>query len=167
MYGSGKPAAAPAPPVPHDSASNAVIMPSAETPALIFAAADGRFPVTRCSSLRSSVSFTGAPACFASRAQISPSGPSCSLLPKPPPMYWQMTRTLVCGISRPLAKLSRAELTPWVETQAVSLSPSHSHTTPCDSMQTCVMTWVAYVCSSVTVAALNPAARSPASCAFP
>ena len=30
MYGSGNPDAAPAPPVPHDSASNAVMMPSAE-----------------------------------------------------------------------------------------------------------------------------------------
>src|SRR5262249_39813353 len=75
-------------------------------------AAAGRFPATSCPPLRSSVSSPGGPACFASRAHISPSGPSCSLLPKPPPMYWQMTRTLVCGMPRPEAKLSRAEFTP-------------------------------------------------------
>ena len=79
-------------------------MPSADTPALIRAAADGRLPVTRCSSLRSSISLTGAFAIFASRAQISPSAPSASLLPNPPPMYWQMTRTLDCGMARALAR---------------------------------------------------------------
>ena len=118
------------------------MVPSADTPALMRAAADGRLPVARCSSLRSSISFTGTFACLASRAQISPSAPSCSLLPKPPPMYWQITRTLDCGMASAVAKLSRAELTPCVETHAVSLSPSHSHTVPCDSRQTCVMTCV-------------------------
>src|SRR5665213_1287336 len=144
MYGSGKSAVAPAPPVPQDSASNAVTMPSAETPALIFDAADGRLPVARCSSLRSSISFTGALADLASLAHIRPSAPTLSaLLPKPPPMYWQRTRTLACGIFRALAKFSRAPLIPWVEIHAVSLSPFHSHTVPCDSMQVCVMTGVA------------------------
>ena len=42
MYGSGNPDPAPAPPVPQLCASNAVSVPSAETPALIFAVADGR-----------------------------------------------------------------------------------------------------------------------------
>ena len=42
---------------------------------------------------------TGALASFASRAQIRPSAPTLNaLLPKPPPMYWQMTRTLACGM---------------------------------------------------------------------
>ena len=85
---------------------------------------------------------TGTPASLASRAQTSPSAPSDSLLPKPPPMYWQMTRTFACGIASALAKFSRALLTPCVETQAVSLSPSHSQTVPCDSMHACVITWV-------------------------
>ena len=50
---------------------------------------------------------------------------------------------LACGMLRPLAKPSREALMPCVETQTVSLSPSHSHTVPCDSRHTCVMTWVA------------------------
>ena len=83
-------------------------MPSAETPALMRAAADGRLPVARCSSLRSSISLTGAFASFASRAQISPSAPSASLLPKPPPMYWQMTRTLACGMLEAAREVRRA-----------------------------------------------------------
>ena len=120
------------------------MMPSADTPALTRAAADGRLPVARCSSLRSSISLTGALASFASRAQISPSAPTLNaLLPKPPPMYWQMTRTLACGMLSAVAKFSRAPLMPCVEIQTVSLSPSHSHTVPCDSMQACVMTCVA------------------------
>ena len=59
MYGSGKPLGAPAPPVPQLWPSNAVSMPSAVTPARMCAVADGRLPVSRCSSLRSSISFTG------------------------------------------------------------------------------------------------------------
>ena len=107
MYGSGNPAAWPAPPVPHVSASKAVSVPSAATPALTRAAADGRFPVARCSSLRSSISFTGAFASLASRAQIiALRRPAPSLLPKPPPMYCVMTRTFDCGILRPWANPS-------------------------------------------------------------
>src|SRR6478736_6141116 len=149
MYGSGKPDAAPAPPVPQLCASNAVSLPSAETPARIFAYADGRLPVSRCSSLRSRNSFTATLASCASLAQMSPweSGPN--LLPNPPPMYCVMTRTLALGILRPCAKPSFVPCTPCVDTHAVSLSPSHSQTQPCDSMHTCVITWVAYVCSTM------------------
>ena len=43
-------------------------------------------------------------------------------------MYWQMTRTLACGMLSAVAKFSRAPLMPCVEIQTVSLSPSHSHT---------------------------------------
>src|SRR5436309_302779 len=83
MYGSGKPAAAPAPPVPQDSASNAVIIPSADTPALIRAAADGRLPVARCSSLRSSISLTGVPVSFGSKAlTVGAEGLICARLAK-------------------------------------------------------------------------------------
>src|SRR6185295_19804006 len=143
MYGNGNPEVAPAPPVPHVSASKAVITPSADTPALIFEAEDGRLPVARCSSLRSSMSLTGAFAALASLAQISPSAPTLNaLLPKPPPMYWQMTRKLACGIRNALAKFSRAPLIPCVEIHAVSLSPSHSHTVPCVSRHVCVITGV-------------------------
>src|SRR4051812_11660496 len=136
MYGSGKPAAAPAPPVPHDSASNAVSIPSAPTPALTRAAADGRLPVARCSSLRSSISLTGSFVSLARVAQIRQAISDPSLLPKPPPIYCVITRTLACGMFRPLANPSREALTPWVETHAVRLSPSHSQTEPCDSRQT-------------------------------
>ncbi len=50
---------------------HAVSLPCASTPARTFAKADGRLPVTRCSSLRSSISFTGASAALARRAQIT------------------------------------------------------------------------------------------------
>ena len=53
--------------------------------------ADGRLPPARCSSLRSSISFTGAAACFASFAQMTPCASGPNLLPKPPPMYSVMT----------------------------------------------------------------------------
>src|ERR1700679_3141339 len=113
MYGIGNPAAAPAPPVPQVSASIAVIRPSADTPALTFDADDGRLPVARCSSLRSSISLTGAFACLASFAQIRPSAPTLvALLPKPPPMYWQITRTFACGYLMQLAKSRALQLIP-------------------------------------------------------
>src|SRR4029079_786000 len=168
MYGNGNPDAAPAPPVPQDSASNAVIVPSAATPTLTRAAADGRFPVARCSSLRSSISLTGAFACFASRAQMIACG-SCapSLLPNPPPMYCVITRTFDAGIFSPVANPSLVALTPCVDTHAVKFSPSHSQTAPCDSRHTCVITCVEYVSSSVCVACLKPAATSPVSCVCP
>ena len=96
-------------------------MPSAATPALTRANADGRLPVARCSSLRSSISLTGALAALASRAQISPWASGPNLLPKPPPMNSVITRTLACGILRPQAKPSRVPCTACVETHAVRL----------------------------------------------
>ena len=143
MYGSGKPDPAPAPPVPQVSASNAVSIPSALTPALIFDADEGRLPDARCSSLRSSSSFTAAPACLASFAQMMPCASGPNLLPKPPPMYSVMTRTLACGMSSALANCSRVPCTACVDAQDVSLSPSHSQTQPCVSSETCVCTCVA------------------------
>ena len=60
---------------------------------------------------------------------MMPCASGANLLPKPPPMYWVMTRTLACGIPSPCAKpLRRSECTACVETHAVSLSPSHSQT---------------------------------------
>ncbi len=142
MYGSGNPAPTPAPPVPHDTASKAVSIPSAPTPALIFENDEGRLPAARCSSLRSSIIFTAAPACFASLAQTMPwmSGPN--LLPNPPPMYSVMTRTFDCGIPSASAKPSRVPCTACVDAHAVRLSPCHSQTQPCVSRQTCVSTCV-------------------------
>ena len=67
--------------------------PSAVAPARIFAYADGRLPPARCSSWRSSISFTGAFASFASFAQTMPCTSGPNLLPNPPPMCSQMTRT--------------------------------------------------------------------------
>ena len=90
MYGSGNPLGAPAPPVPQLWPSNAVSMPSAVTPARMCAVADGRLPVSRCSSLRSSISFTGGLAMRASLAQMMPCASGPNLLPKPPPMYCVM-----------------------------------------------------------------------------
>src|ERR1043166_4636828 len=161
MYGSGKPDAAPAPPVPQLCASNAVSLPSAETPARIFAYADGRLPVSRCSSLRSRNSFTGAFACCARRAHISASGPMFVLLPNPPPMYCVMQRMLACGIFRPSENCCREACTPCVVIHAVSLSPFHSQTQPWVSMQTCVMTCVEYDCSTMCAASLKPSSRLP------
>src|SRR5215471_16329678 len=131
MYGSGNCAPCPAPPVPHDSASNAVITPSDDTPALIWAAADGRLPVSRCSSLRSSISLTGTPAALANFAQIKASAPALDLEPKPPPMYCVTTCTFGCGIESACASCWATPTTPCVEIQTFSLSPSHSQTEPC------------------------------------
>ena len=122
MYGSGKPAAAPAPPVPHDSASNAVIMPSADDARLD--PRRRRRPVAGREVLFLAIEHqldrdAWPPSPAARRSGPAASG--ASLLPKPPPMYWEMTRTLACGMPRPLAKPSRAALTPCVETQAVRL----------------------------------------------
>src|SRR5262245_1298230 len=142
MYGRGNPAPTPAPPVPQVSPSKAVSLPSAETPALIFEKDDGRLPEARCSSLRSSISFTGAPACFARFAQLTPCESGPNLLPKPPPMYSVITRTLVCGIPSASAKPSRVPCTACVEAHDVRLSPFHSQTHPCVSRQTCVSTCV-------------------------
>ena len=83
MYGSGNPDDAPAPPVPQVSASKAVSMPSAETPALIFAYAEGRLPAARCSSRRSSINCTGALASFARRAHAMPCTSGSELAAEP------------------------------------------------------------------------------------
>src|SRR5215831_521027 len=167
MYGNGKFDVAPAPPVPQLCPSNAVSLPSALTPALIFAYAEGRLPESRCSSFRSRNNLTGLPASFASRAQISPCASGPNLLPNPPPMYCVITRTFDAGILRPCAKPSFVPCTPCVLTHAVSLSPSHSQTHPCVSMQTCVMTCVAYVCSTTCAACLKPSSTLPFSSALP
>src|SRR3954447_20864310 len=142
MYGSGNPDEAPAPPVPQLSASNAVSVPSLDTPARMWAVADGGLPVSRCSSLRSSISFTGAFACFASLAQMMPCASGPNLLPKPPPMYCVMQCTLDCGMPSACANCCADWTTACVEIHAVSLSPSHSHTQPCVSRHTCVITCV-------------------------
>src|SRR4051794_8030549 len=142
MYGRGKPESAPAPPVPQLCASNAVSFPSAETPALIFANAEGRLPVSRCSSFRSSINLTGTFACCASFAQMRPCASGPNLLPKPPPMYCVMQCTLDCGMPSACANCCADCTTACVEIHAVSLSPSHSHTQPCVSRHTCVITWV-------------------------
>src|SRR4029450_1748551 len=142
MYGSGYPDPAPAPPVPHDCASNTVNVPSAATPALTLANADGPSPVASCSSLPSSISLTGAPAALASRAQIRPCASGPNLLPKPPPMNSVITRTLACGIFTPPAKPSRVPCTACVETHAVRLSPLHSQMQPCVSSEVWVCTCV-------------------------
>ena len=133
MYGSGKPDAAPAPPVPQLCASNAVSLPSAETPALDLRVR--RRTVARVEMLFLAIEDQldrrfGLPC--ASLAQMRPCASGPNLLPNPPPMYCVMTRTLACGILRPCAKPSFVPCTPCVDTHAVSLSPSHSQTQPCD-----------------------------------
>ena len=117
-------------------------MPSVATPALIFDHEEGRFPPARCSSFRSSISLTGAPAIFASFAQITPWASGPNLLPKPPPMYSQIVCTFACGIWSASANPSRLPCTACVEIHEVSVSPSHSHTQPCVSRHTCVCTCV-------------------------
>ncbi len=78
------------------------------TPAWMCAVADGRLPVSRCSSLRSSISLTGAFACCASFAQMMPCASGANLLPKPPPMYCVITRTFACGMLQRLREPLRA-----------------------------------------------------------
>mgnify|MGYP006181330725 CR=1 FL=1 len=71
----------------------------------MFDSASGACPP--CSK-RVSMSFTGAPATFASRAHIRPSTPGENFAPKPPPMCSQITRTLSGGRSNASATVSRS-----------------------------------------------------------
>ena len=137
MYGSGKFDVAPAPPVPQLCASNAVSVPSAETPARMCAVADGRLPVSRCSSLRSSISLTGTLACCASRAQMMPSASGAELAAEAAAHVLRDDADVrPAGCSSACAKLLRAlRARACVDTHAVSLSPSHSQTVPCVSRQ--------------------------------
>ena len=60
---------------------------------------------------------------------MRPCASGANLLPKPPPMYCVMTRTLACGMPSALREALRAlDARACVETHAVSLSPSHSQT---------------------------------------
>ncbi len=85
------------PPVPCTVSCSAVSVPSFFAPARIFWMADGRLPAASCSSLRVRKSLTGAPACFASFAAVTPSMRAPNFAPKPPPMYSQITRTVTRG----------------------------------------------------------------------
>ena len=80
----------------------------------------GALPVHRCSSRRSSISFTGAPACLASLQRddgerACPCADGASLLPKPPPMCSVITCTFLRSMPSASATPSRTVETPWVE----------------------------------------------------
>ena len=96
-----------------------MIVPSFFAPILTLMSALGALPVHSCSCFRSSISLTGAPAVFASRqatmAKALPVAEGPSLLPKPPPMWSQRTRTFLRSMPRASATPSRTEKMPWVE----------------------------------------------------
>ena len=96
-----------------------MIVPSFFAPTLTVMSALGALPVQRCSCLRSSISLTGAPAFFASRqattAKALPLAEGPSLLPKPPPMCSQRTRTFLRSMPSASARPSRTAKMPWVE----------------------------------------------------
>ncbi len=94
-------------------------VPSFFAPTFTVRSALGALPVQRCCCLRSSISLTGAPAFFASlqaaMAKALPLAEGPSLLPKPPPMCSQMTRTFLRSIPSASARPSRTAKMPWVE----------------------------------------------------
>ena len=95
------------------------MVPSFFAPTLTVMSALGALPVHRCCCLRSSIILTGAPALFASlqavMAKALPLAEGPSLLPKPPPMCSQMTRTFLRSIPSASARPSRTAKMPWVE----------------------------------------------------
>ena len=94
-------------------------MPSFFAPSFTFISALGALPVHRCSWWRSSISLTGAPACFASRQATTenalPVAEGPSLLPKPPPMCSQSTRTFLRSMPSASETPSRTAKIAWVE----------------------------------------------------
>ncbi len=138
----------PAPPaipaVPNDRWWIAVSVPSFFAPRRTVMRAAGALPVQRCSSCRSSIILTAAPACLASLQatpeKFVPSAEAASLLPNPPPMCSVMTVTFLRSMPRYSAMPSRTVDMLWVEAQIVSWSPSHFAITPCVSSGECVCT---------------------------
>ena len=85
------------------------MMPSAETPALICAAADGRLPVIEMLFLAIEHQLDRRVRLLREPRADQPFGAELSgLLPKPPPMYWQMTRTLALRDAEAAARSCRA-----------------------------------------------------------
>jgi hypothetical protein len=99
-------------------------VPSFFAPTFTVMSALGAFPVQSWSCFRSSISLTGAPAFFASRhatiANALPVADGPSLLPKPPPMWSQSTRTFLRSIPSASARPSRTAKMPCVEAWTVS-----------------------------------------------
>jgi hypothetical protein len=96
-----------------------VKVPSFFAPSFTVMSALGALPVQRCSSCRSSMSFTGAPAWRASlqatAAKALPVAEGPSLLPKPPPMCSVITVTFLRSTPRASAMPSRTAKVAWVE----------------------------------------------------
>jgi hypothetical protein len=111
-------------------------------PALIRWTDEGRFPEASCSSLRSRKSLTGAAACLARRAAVTPSIRAPNFAPKPPPMCSVMTWTREAGIPIAAASSSRTEKIPCVEAQTFRSPPSQCATSPWVSSAEWVWTWV-------------------------
>ncbi len=63
---------------------------------------------------------------------------SSALLPKPPPMYLQTTRTELSGRESALARYSWWSNTPWLLSQTVSRSPSHRAT----ELSVSIVAWI-------------------------
>jgi len=101
-----------------------VKVPSRFAPMRTVIKALGALPVQRCSSCRSSISFTGAPACFASLQAMTenalPVADGPSLLPKPPPMCSVITVTFLRSTRSASATPLRTAKMPCVEAQIVS-----------------------------------------------
>jgi len=109
----------PIPPSPKARWWMAVSLPSVLAPSRTVIRAPGEFPLQSCSSRRSSMSLTGAPAFRASRqammAKALPTAEGYSLLPKPPPMCSMITRTFFRSRSNASARAARTMKMPCVE----------------------------------------------------
>ena len=136
-------------------------VPSRRPPSVTVWRVRARRPPTSWSSWRESASRTGRPVARASSAARSASMPAPCFPPKPPPMNSEITRTLLGARPNRGASSRRASNMPWVETHAVSPSPSQRATAACGSSGVCTWAGVSQVSSTRTSAAASAASGSP------
>ncbi len=97
----------------------------------------------------------------ASSAASTASTPAPCFAPNPPPMYSEITRTCSGARSNRRASSRRASNIPWVETHAVSESPSQRATAAWGSSGDCTWAGVSKVSSTRVSAADSAASGSP------
>src|SRR6185312_10084046 len=140
--------------------------PSSPAATEIFCIESGRLPPSACSSLRCSISRTGAPAFCDNAAAIAPALLAPNFAPNPPPMYSVITRTLVFGNLKSIAISSRTLLVDCVEAHTVSMSGFQSATTPWGSSAEWVWTWVRYSACDFDTALESTVLGSPLPLSF-
>ncbi|CAM5580134.1 hypothetical protein SCYAM73S_08155 [Streptomyces cyaneofuscatus] len=83
------------------------------------------------------------------------------LLPKPPPMCSERTRTEDASRENSWASSDWTQPAPWLESTTSSRPPSHIAVAACGSIMLCCSSGVVYSSSSTTAEAASWASRSP------